>query len=42
MLWECLKDLAKGRDYARYLYLSDEVEDIVSFIKEHPPVASEG
>ena len=42
MLWECLKDLAKGRDYERYLHLSDEVEDIVTFIKEHPPVASEG
>lgn len=42
MLWECLKDLAKGRDYERYLHLSDEVEDVVSFIKDHPPVASKG
>jgi len=42
MLWECLNDLAKGRDYERYLHLSDDVEDIVTFIKEHPPVESKG
>ncbi|HBE97116.1 MAG TPA: hypothetical protein DDW68_08070 [Verrucomicrobiales bacterium] len=42
MLWECLKNLAEGRDYERYLYLSDEVDEIVEFIKANPPVASKG
>lgn len=42
MLWECLKNLAKGRDYERYLHLSDEVDEIVEFIKANPPVASKG
>ena len=42
MLWECLKNLAEGRDYERYLYLSDEVDEIVKFIKANPPVASKG
>lgn len=42
MLWECLKNLAEGRDYERYLHLSDEVDEIVKFIKANPPVASKG
>lgn len=42
MLWECLKNLAEGRDYERYLHLSDEVDEIVEFIKGNPPVASKG
>ena len=42
MLWECLKNLASGRDYERYLHLSDEVDEIVEFIKANPPVASKG
>lgn len=42
MLWECLKNLAEGRDYERYLHLSDEVDEIVEFIKANPPVASKG
>ena len=41
-IWPCLKDLAKGRDYERYLCLSDEVEEVVQFIKDHPPVPSTG
>ena len=41
-LWQCLSDLAKGRHYADYLCLSDEVEEIVEFIKSHPPVRSDG
>ncbi len=41
-IWSCIKDLAKGRDYERYLCLSDEVEEVVTFIKENPPVASTG
>lgn len=42
MLWECLKNLAEGRDYERYLHLSDEVDEVVEFIKANPPVASKG
>ena len=41
-IWPCLNDLANGRDYHRYLCLSDEVEEVVQFIKDHPPVASSG
>jgi len=41
-LWPCIQQLAEGRDYARYLLLSEEVEEIVTFIKENPPVASKG
>ncbi len=42
MLWPCIQQLAEGRDYARYLMLSEETEEIITFIKEHPPVASKG
>ena len=42
MLWECLKNLAEGRDYAKYLHLSDGVDEIVEFIKANPPVESQG
>ena len=42
MIWECLKKLAEGRDYARYLHLSDEVDEIVEFIKANPPLKSGG
>lgn len=41
-IWPCLNGLANGRDYHRYLCLSDEVEEVVQFIKDHPPVASSG
>jgi predicted Rossmann-fold nucleotide-binding protein len=41
-IWPCLNDLAEGRDYHRYLCLSDEVEEVVQFIKDHPPVPSDG
>ncbi len=41
-LWETVKTLAEGRHYRDYLCLSDEVAEIVNFIKEHPPVASDG
>ncbi len=41
-LWETVQTLSKGRHYHDYLCLSDEVEEIVSFIKSHPPVASDG
>ena len=41
-LWETMNKLAEGRHYKEMLFLSDEVEEIVSFIKEHPPVPSDG
>ncbi|MEO1857255.1 MAG: hypothetical protein ABGY95_07830 [Rubritalea sp.] len=37
MLYPCLKQLAEGRDYADYLFCSDDVEAAVSFIEKHPP-----
>ncbi|MGJ8695934.1 MAG: LOG family protein [Verrucomicrobiaceae bacterium] len=41
-IWLCISQLAEGRDYERYLCLTDEVEEAVTFIKEHPPVESNG
>lgn len=41
-LWSCIKDLARGRHYDDYLCLSDEVDEIVEFIKAHPPIPSDG
>ncbi|MGC6425506.1 MAG: LOG family protein [Akkermansiaceae bacterium] len=41
-IWQTIKELAKGRHYDDFLCLSDEVDEIVEFIKAHPPVASDG
>ena len=41
-LWETVQALAKGRHYQDYLCLSDEVSEVVDFIKAHPPVPSDG
>ncbi len=41
-LWPCIQQLAEGRDYARYLFLSEDIEKILTFIKEHPPLKSKG
>lgn len=41
-IWPAVKELAEGRHYAEYLCLSDEVDEIVEFIKAHPPIASDG
>ncbi|MEJ6582094.1 MAG: hypothetical protein QNL33_08360 [Akkermansiaceae bacterium] len=41
-LWETINTLAEGRHYKDLLLLSDEVEEIVAFIKNHPPVPSDG
>lgn len=38
MLYPCLEQLAEGRAYADFLCISDEVNEVVQFIKEHPPV----
>jgi predicted Rossmann-fold nucleotide-binding protein len=37
MLYPCLKQLAEGREYSNYLFCSDEVDEVVSFIETHPP-----
>ena len=41
-LWETLNSLAEGRHYKEMLLLSEEVDEIVEFIKSHPPVPSDG
>ena len=41
-LWETVKAVSKGRHYHDYLLLSDEVAEIVDFLKAHPPVPSDG
>lgn len=41
-LWETINSLAEGRHYKELLLLSDEVDEIVEFIKNHPPVPSDG
>lgn len=37
-LFPLISQLAAGRDYADYLYLTDEPADVVSFIDRHPPL----
>ena len=37
MLWPCIQQLAEGQEYADYITCVDEVDDAVSFIKNHPP-----
>lgn len=41
-LWDAINKLAEGRHYKEMLMLSDEVEEIVDFIKANPPVPSDG
>jgi len=41
-LWDTLNVLAEGRHYQELLLLSDEVNEIVEFIKAHPPIPSDG
>ena len=41
-LWETLNALSKDRHYQDLLFLSDEVDEIVSFIKSNPPIPSDG
>ena len=38
IIYPLLRQLAHGKKYGEMLYLSDEPEDIVRFIKAHPPV----
>lgn len=38
MLYPCLKQLAYGKKYADMLCLSDEVDEIVEFFENNPPI----
>jgi len=38
LVYECLLKQAEGKAYKDYMLLTDEVSDVISFIKEHPPV----
>ncbi|NND34816.1 MAG: hypothetical protein HKN76_19680 [Saprospiraceae bacterium] len=38
MLFPLLKRLARGRRYEKLLFLSDHEEDIIEFVKQHPPI----
>lgn len=38
MLYPCIQELAKGKRYADYLACCDEVDEVVHFIKNHPPL----
>lgn len=37
-LFPLIEQLAAGRDYAKYLYLTDEPAQVVSFVDAHPPL----
>ena len=41
-LWETIQRLSEGRHYHEMLLLSDEVKEVVSFIRDHPPEPSDG
>jgi len=38
LIYPLLKQLAHGRTYSNLLHITDEPEDVVSFLQEHPPV----
>jgi predicted Rossmann-fold nucleotide-binding protein len=38
MLFPALKQLAKGKDYQKLLFLTDDPEMAVNFIEKHPPL----
>ncbi|MEM1218453.1 MAG: hypothetical protein AAGH79_06055 [Bacteroidota bacterium] len=37
-IYPLLQSLAEGRDYAPLLHLTDEPQDVVRWLKEHPPI----
>ncbi|APD07552.1 hypothetical protein UJ101_02049 [Flavobacteriaceae bacterium UJ101] len=37
-IYSVLHQLAKGKDYKQLLYLTDDPELVVNFLKEHPPI----
>lgn len=38
LIYPLLKQLAHGRTYADLLYITDEPEEVVSFLQEHQPI----
>jgi len=42
MLYPCIKQLAEGKAYSKMLACSDDIDEIVKFIIDHPPFESEG
>jgi predicted Rossmann-fold nucleotide-binding protein len=38
LLYTLLQQLAQGREYAKMLFITDNPEEIVEFLKQHPPV----
>ncbi len=38
-IYPLLKRLAQGREYEKFLMVSDDLDEIVEFIKSHPPKA---
>ena len=38
MIFPLLKQLSFGKEYHKLLYLSDEPKDILTFLKDHPPI----
>ncbi len=41
-LWDTIRRVSEGRHYHEMLLLSDEVNEIVGFITDHPPEPSDG
>jgi len=37
-IYPLLQQLACGREYAEMLFITDVPEEVVGFIKQHPPV----
>lgn len=38
LLYTLLQQLAQGREYARMLFITDNPEEIIEFLKQHPPI----
>jgi hypothetical protein len=36
-IYDLLKELAKGREYEKFMAISDDPDELVEFIKMHPP-----
>ena len=41
-LWDTIRSVSEGRHYHEMLLLSDDVKEVVSFIRDHPPEPSDG
>ncbi len=38
MIFPILKKLSWGREYSKLIFISDEIEEIIQFILDHPPI----